>query len=825
MQQAQIDHVAFSDYETESNRLWMQHDSRPSPSTGASDLADLIVNICGLGSVLDAGCGAGDLVRELTSAGINARGVDVSQGALAEAQSRHPGRFSQGNLLHLPFADSAFDTVVAERSLEFLDETDIPRALSELARVSKRFLILRIATGDAAPGPWRRIAQGRAFWEGKCFEAGLRKHPLFYDVNAYESLNQDGAEIVIPLEKIPEAANRQYPLSALREERDLHMDMLREHGSRSDAHVGRYHFASRYVRPGDVVLDAACGLGYGSYVIQKSTQCGPVTGIDGSAYGVDYATANFGIPDKLSYIEGFLPDCLANIPSNSVDTVLSFETLEHVEAPEALLREFHRILTPGGRLVASVPHDWSDETGEDPNPFHLHVYDRKKFVTQLSGEFEVEAIFSQTADRVKKPGGNCEWLVRPRSLAEIEPAPENLPVEAEWLLAVACKSPLNGASVPYEERIFSDGEREASGHALAFDRDYENPWLVRAVVSIGLRTEKAHLREKWALGTLEHASPFSADRGAALCILAYMARERDVGIVRSALVEAIDAYLASEPANPNALRWHVSLRFVRALMELTDGNRANAERFLQQVIDGPAAQYSPTLLTKCAESALLQGTLHAADGDIEGARAIWQRGYRGILATVGEHLSMPYPSAPPKFELREIGAVVTLAGRLATASAYASELTTRPAIFQRQSADDIAMYIGNLERGKAWLSSAWHASVSENEEKQAYLRQVLEGKDWLEGQWRHFQSRTQELETQLAEREHEKRDLAQQQRELIESTQRLEAQLQETQAHLHESQAQLQETQVHLQESQRRRQRLEASLPVRVARKLGRRYE
>lgn len=61
----------------------------------------------------------------------------------------------------------------------------------------------------------------------------------------------------------------------------------------------------------------------------------------------------------------------------SFDIIISFETLEHVENPESVLNEFYRLLSPGGRLITSVPNDWSDESGEDPNPFHFHVYKLK----------------------------------------------------------------------------------------------------------------------------------------------------------------------------------------------------------------------------------------------------------------------------------------------------------------------------------------------------------------------------------------------------------------------------------------------------------------
>ena len=51
----------------------------------------------------------------------------------------------------------------------------------------------------------------------------------------------------------------------------------------------------------------------------------------------------------------------------SHDWVVSFETLEHVFEPEAMLREFNRVTRPDGRLLISVPFCWDEH--EIPNDF------------------------------------------------------------------------------------------------------------------------------------------------------------------------------------------------------------------------------------------------------------------------------------------------------------------------------------------------------------------------------------------------------------------------------------------------------------------------
>lgn len=55
------------------------------------------------------------------------------------------------------------------------------------------------------------------------------------------------------------------------------------------------------------------------------------------------------------------------LPSQSVDTVLSTQVLEHVPDPQAYLRECRRLLRRGGRLIISVPMQWRHH--EDPYDF------------------------------------------------------------------------------------------------------------------------------------------------------------------------------------------------------------------------------------------------------------------------------------------------------------------------------------------------------------------------------------------------------------------------------------------------------------------------
>lgn len=76
--------------------------------------------------------------------------------------------------------------------------------------------------------------------------------------------------------------------------------------------------------------------------------CGPHK-LPGSI-GIDRLPLN-GV-DFVADLEQGLPF----LPDHSVDEVHSRHFLEHVEAFEFLMREVHRVLKPGGKQVAIVPH-------------------------------------------------------------------------------------------------------------------------------------------------------------------------------------------------------------------------------------------------------------------------------------------------------------------------------------------------------------------------------------------------------------------------------------------------------------------------------------
>jgi 2-polyprenyl-3-methyl-5-hydroxy-6-metoxy-1,4-benzoquinol methylase len=85
--------------------------------------------------VLDAGCGAGNLVSELAPLCQQAIGCDYRYPCLAVASRRSRGSYVQADLRQLPFPAETFSTVFCMEIIEHLDRDTTAQALSEFHRV------------------------------------------------------------------------------------------------------------------------------------------------------------------------------------------------------------------------------------------------------------------------------------------------------------------------------------------------------------------------------------------------------------------------------------------------------------------------------------------------------------------------------------------------------------------------------------------------------------------------------------------------------------------------------------------------------------------
>lgn len=156
-------------------------------------------------------------------------------------------------------------------------------------------------------------------------------------------------------------------------------------------HWHRYAFA-RALAVGKRVLDAACGEGYGS--AQLAQVASAVTGVDIDATTIAHAQARYGARANLRYLQADVT-ALDALPDRSFDLVVSFETLEHVEAQERLLDGFARLLSDDGVLLVSTPDKLHYNAGAEPNPFHVRELHRVEFEALLAARFPTRRLYAQ----------------------------------------------------------------------------------------------------------------------------------------------------------------------------------------------------------------------------------------------------------------------------------------------------------------------------------------------------------------------------------------------------------------------------------------------
>lgn len=174
---------------------------------------------------------------------------------------------------------------------------------------------------------------------------------------------------------------------------------LKDTGERMipEYHKGGLIYAEHFIRylcaqkltDGKVVLDIACGSGYGTKLLAQNAK--KVYGVDIDEDTVNYAKKNF----SASNIEYKLGDG-ENIPleDNSVDVVITFETIEHIKDYKQFVKEVKRVLKADGIAVVSTPNDIEFAEG---NHFHLHEFEFQELTNMLKQDFaHIDSYFQAT---------------------------------------------------------------------------------------------------------------------------------------------------------------------------------------------------------------------------------------------------------------------------------------------------------------------------------------------------------------------------------------------------------------------------------------------
>ena len=156
-------------------------------------------------------------------------------------------------------------------------------------------------------------------------------------------------------------------------------------------HQQRYEFFNSFYS-GKKILDAACGSGYGSFHISNSG-ASSVLGLDISDESISFAKKKYTNPN----LEFRKADCSdLRILNQKFDTIVSFETLEHLNDPHLFIKSASEILNPGGFFICSTPNKMRLSGAGHMNQFHLNELNYTDFYKAMGTSFTIHACYHQT---------------------------------------------------------------------------------------------------------------------------------------------------------------------------------------------------------------------------------------------------------------------------------------------------------------------------------------------------------------------------------------------------------------------------------------------
>jgi O-antigen biosynthesis protein len=275
------------------------------------------------------------------------------------------------------------------------------------------------------------------------------------------------------------------------------------HGLIEAEHLARYRWASTQVA-GRRVLDAGCGVGYGS-VLLSASGAAEVTGVDISEAAVEQSARSAA--GSASFVVGDL----AALPfaDDSFDVVVCFETIEHVPDQERALDELRRVLAPNGLLAISSPNR---DVYQEGNPFHTYEYTPAELRSTLGARFANVRLERQQAWLASLVGDDA-------MLGEDDPE-QRLELDVRKVTGVAA------GRETFTLALASDSELPVAGAVAIFTSLEElDTWRERA------RSAEQHLersREAGAEATTSYASLSETHEATREELAAvYEARERE----------------------------------------------------------------------------------------------------------------------------------------------------------------------------------------------------------------------------------------------------------------------------------------------------------
>lgn len=154
--------------------------------------------------------------------------------------------------------------------------------------------------------------------------------------------------------------------------------------------VARYRLAARYAR-NKTVLEAGSGAGYGAQMLANVAR--KVYAIDLSAYSVSEGQKKYP-KENLKFAIGDIKQL--KFADNTFDLISAFEIIEHLKEYRQAIKEFKRVLKPGGLLILSTPNKkiYSPGTKKPFYPYHTKEFTLSELKLLLIN-FQIKAVWGE----------------------------------------------------------------------------------------------------------------------------------------------------------------------------------------------------------------------------------------------------------------------------------------------------------------------------------------------------------------------------------------------------------------------------------------------
>ena len=142
-------------------------------------------------------------------------------------------------------------------------------------------------------------------------------------------------------------------------------------------HLIAYKEAAKIIS--GTVLEVGSGEGYG--IMELAPKAEHYIAVD--KYNTDISD-ELNETNNITFIQSEVPP-LKGIEDNSVDFVVTFQVIEHIEDDERFLQEIHRVLKPGGKVILTTPNVIMSLTR---NPWHTREYNPEQMGEVLKSSFD-----------------------------------------------------------------------------------------------------------------------------------------------------------------------------------------------------------------------------------------------------------------------------------------------------------------------------------------------------------------------------------------------------------------------------------------------------